>query len=249
MPWWSFYGKKSKGLTLVSILLYGCTTRTLTKRLEKKLDDSYTRMLRAILNKSWQQHPTRHQLYGHLPPITKTIQARRTRHAGYCWRSKGEIVSDVLLWTPAYGQSKAGRPARTYIQQLCDYTRCNPEDLPEAMNDRETWRERVWDIRASRTTWWWWYNSTINKIIIWISCLFHICIHLYIYINRDIGPAVRVFANGPGDLGSIPGRVIPKTLKMELDTTLLNTQHYKVRFKGKVEQSREWSSALPYTLV
>ena len=69
------------------------------------------------------------------------------------------------------------------------------------------------------------------------------------YVNRDIGPAVRVFANGPGDLGSIPGRVIPKTLKMELDTTLLNTQHYKVRFKGKVEQSREWSSALPYTLV
>ena len=67
--------------------------------------------------------------------------------------------------------------------------------------------------------------------------------------NRDIGPAVRVFANGPGDLGSIPGRVIPKTLKMELDTTLLNTQHYKVRFKGKVEQSWEWSSAFPYTLV
>ena len=51
------------------------------------------------------------------------------------------------------------------------------------------------------------------------------------------------------DLGSIPGRVIPKTLKMQLDITLLNTQHYKVRFKGKVEQSREWSSALPYSLV
>ena len=69
------------------------------------------------------------------------------------------------------------------------------------------------------------------------------------FITWDIGPAVRVFANGPGDLGSIPGRVIPKTLKMELDTTLLNTQHYKVRFKGKVEQSWEWSSALPNTLV
>ena len=54
-----------------SILLYGCTTWMLTKRLEKKLDGNYTRMLRAILNKSWQQHPTRHQLYGHLPPITK----------------------------------------------------------------------------------------------------------------------------------------------------------------------------------
>ena len=106
---------------------------------------------------SWQQHPTRRPLYGHLPPVTKTIQARRTRHAGYSWRSKDEIVSYVLLWTPAYGQSKAGRPAPTYIQQLCDDTGCNPEDLPEAMNDRETWRERVRDIRASRTTWWWWW--------------------------------------------------------------------------------------------
>ena len=65
---------------VVSILLYGCTTWTLTKRLEKKLDGNYTRMLWAILNKSWRQHLTRHQLYGHLPPITKTIQVRRTRH-------------------------------------------------------------------------------------------------------------------------------------------------------------------------
>ena len=127
---------------VMSILLCGCTTWTLTKRLEKKLDGNYTRMLRAILNKSRQQHSTRHQLYGHLPPITKTIQARRTKYAGHCWRSKGELVSDVLLWTPNYGQSKAGWPARTYIQQLCDDTGCNPEDLPEAMNDRETWRER-----------------------------------------------------------------------------------------------------------
>ena len=139
-------------VTVVSILLYGC--KTLTKRLKKKLDGNYTRMLRAILNKSWRQHSTRHQLYGHLPPITKTIQVRRTRHAGHCWRSKDELISDVLLWTPAYGQAKAGRAARTYIQQLCEDTGCNPEDLPEAMNDREKWRERVRDIRASGTTWW-----------------------------------------------------------------------------------------------
>ena len=91
----------------------------------------------AILNKSWWQHPTRHQLYGHLPPITKTIQGRWSRHAGHCWRSKDELISDVLLWTPAYGQAKAGRPARTYIQQLCEDMGCSPEDLPEAMND--TW--------------------------------------------------------------------------------------------------------------
>ena len=60
---------------------------------------------------------------------------------------------------------------------------------------------------------------------------------------------VRVFANGPEHPGSIPGRVIPKTQKMVLDPSLLNTQHYNVKIKGKVEQSRERSSALPYTLV
>ena len=92
---------------VVSILLYGCTTWTLTKRLKKKLDGNYTRMLRAILSKSCRQHPTRHQLYGHLPPITKAIQARRTRHAGHCWRSKDELTSDVILWTSTYGQSKS----------------------------------------------------------------------------------------------------------------------------------------------
>ena len=81
---------------VVSILLYGCTTWTLTKRQKQKIDGNYTRMLRAILNKSWRQHPTRHQLYGHLPPIKKTIQVRRTRHAGHCWRSKDELISDVL---------------------------------------------------------------------------------------------------------------------------------------------------------
>ena len=146
---------------VTSILLYGCTTWTLTKRLEKKLDGNYTRMLRAILNKSWRQHPTRHQLYGHLPPITKTIQVRRTRHAGHCWRSRDELIRDVLLWTPTHGRAKAGRPARTYIQQLCEDTGCCPEDLPRAMNDREEWWERVRDIRAtSMTRWWWWWFIT-----------------------------------------------------------------------------------------
>ena len=136
---------------VASILLYGCTTWTLTKRLEKKLDGNYTRMLRAILNKSWRQHPTRHQQYSHLPPITKTIQVRWTRHAGHCWRSRDKLISDVLLWTPTHGRAKAGRPARTYIQQLCEDTGCCPEDLPEAMNDREKWQERVRDIRATST--------------------------------------------------------------------------------------------------
>ena len=132
-----------------SILLYGCTTWTLTKHLEKKLDGNYTRMLRAILKKSWRQH---------LPPITKSIQGRRTRHTGHCWRSRDELISNVLLWTPTYGQAKAGRPARTYIQQLCEDTGYSPEDLPEAMNDWEKWRKRVRDIRASGTSWLWWWG-------------------------------------------------------------------------------------------
>ena len=122
-------------------------------------------MLRAILNKSWWQHPTRHQLCGHLPPITKTIQVRRTRHAGHSWRSRDELISDVLLWTPTYGRAKAGRLARTYIQQLCEDTGWSPEDRPEAMNDREKWRERVRDIRGSDTTWWWWWVLLINLMI------------------------------------------------------------------------------------
>ena len=111
--------------------------------MEKKLDGNYTRMLRAILNKCWKQHLTKQQLYGHLPPITKTIKVRRTRHAGHCWRSKGQLISDILQWTPSHGRAKAGRPSRTYIQQLCVDTGNSLEYLPEAMNDRDGWREWV----------------------------------------------------------------------------------------------------------
>ena len=145
---------------VISILLYGCTTWMLTKRLEKKLDSNYTRMLRANLNKSCRQHPTKHKPYGHLPPITITIKVRQIKHAGHCWRSRDELISDVLLWTPSYGQAKAGWQAQTYIQQLCEDMGCSSEDLPEAMNDREKWREKVRDIRADGTTWLYIYTHT-----------------------------------------------------------------------------------------
>ena len=148
---------------VVSILLYGCTTWTLTKRLEKQLDDNNTK----ILNKSWWQHPTRRQLYGHLPPIMKTIQVRRNRHAGHCWRIRDELISDVLLWTPTYGRAKTGRPTRTYVQQLYEDTGCIPEDLPEAMNDNKKWRERVRDIRAGGMTWWWWQEKSRRLPEVW----------------------------------------------------------------------------------
>ena len=78
---------------------------------------------------------------------------------------------------------------------------------------------------------------------------YHVYYTLLPINNRLIGPVGRGFVNGPGDLGSILGRVIPKTLKMVLDTSSLNTQQYKVCIKGKVQQSRERSSALLYTLM
>ena len=99
----------------------------------------------AILNKSWRQHCKKQQLFANLQPIMKTIKIRRSRHARHCWRSCDELISDVLLWTSSHGRAKAGRPARTYIQQLCADTGCSPEDLPEAMGG---WRERVRDIHV-----------------------------------------------------------------------------------------------------
>ena len=163
---------------IVSILLYGCTTWTLTKRLEKKLDGNYRRMLRAILNRSWRQHPIKQMLYGHLRRITKTIQVRRSRHAGYTWRSRDELISDVLLWTSSHGRAKTGRPAWTKIQHLCEDTGCSPEDLSEAMNDWERWREGVRDINADGTAWLWY-----SYIYIYICVCVCVCVCMRMFIS------------------------------------------------------------------
>ena len=125
------------------ILLFVCTKWTLIKHMEKKLNGNYTRMLQAILNKSWRQHPTKQQLYGHLSSIMKTIQVKQTRHAGHCWR----IKDNVLL-----GRAKVGQPARTYLQQLYADTGCSPDDIPGAMDDRDRLQERVREICAGSST-------------------------------------------------------------------------------------------------
>ena len=109
--------------------------------------------MRAVLYKSWRQHLTKQQLYGHLPSITKTIQVRRTRHAGHYRRSKDKLISDILLWTPLHVRAKVGRPARTYIQRLYADIVCSLEDLPGAMDDRDGWQERESQrIRANSAT-------------------------------------------------------------------------------------------------
>ena len=141
---------------VVLILLYGCTAWKRTKRMEKKFDCNYTKILWAVLNQSWRQHLTKQQLYGHLPPITKTIKVRRTRHMGHRWKSKDKLISNILQWTPSHGRAKAGWPVRTYTQQFCASTGCSLEDLPGAMNNREEWWEWVREICASSVIGWWW---------------------------------------------------------------------------------------------
>ena len=160
---------------IMSILLYGCTTWMLTKRLEKRLDSNYTRMLRAIFNRSWRQHPTKKQQYGHLPPITKTIQIRQTRHAEHCWRSKDELISDVLLWTPAHGRAKAGQPTRTYLRQLC-------EDTGVALRTyRKRWTIERGDERESGlSVLMAWQDD--DDIYIYLPLYSYLYIHLYTFI-------------------------------------------------------------------
>ena len=169
--------------TVVSILLYCCTTWTLTKHMEENLYVNCTRMLQAVLNKSRWQHPTKGQLHGHLPLITKTIQIRRTKHVGHCWRSKDELMRDVLQWTTSDGQAKVGRPARTYLQQLSTDRGCRLEDQQEAMDGRDEYRERVREIRASGTSWgWWWYK--LEKWIKMQKYIWSINVYiLYRYLN------------------------------------------------------------------
>ena len=85
--------------------------------------------------------------------VVSGFDIQRRFHVYFCTSTIKKYISPiVLLWTPTHGQAKAGRPARTYIQQLCEDTGCNAEDLPEAMNDREKWREMVTDIRAGGMT-------------------------------------------------------------------------------------------------
>ena len=111
-----------------------------TYRIEKKLDRNCTRMLQTILNKSCRQHPMK-QLYGYLSPISKTIQVRQTRHAGHCWRSKDELISDIFQWTTTHGHATADQP-KTYLQQHRTDTERSLANLPGVMDDRNRCRDK-----------------------------------------------------------------------------------------------------------
>ena len=98
---------------------------------------------------------------------------------GHCWRSKDELISNILLWIPSHEQEKVGWPARTYIQQLCADTGYNLEDLPGAMVDRDGWRERVREIRAGSGTWWWWWWYGFKSLFLSNNNNYHLFAQLY----------------------------------------------------------------------
>ena len=73
------------------------------------------------------------------------------RFAGHCWRSKNELVSDVLLWTPKHGQRSRGSPAKTFVYKMVEYTKFEVEELINLMENRNEWKKRVLECRASST--------------------------------------------------------------------------------------------------
>ena len=127
----------------------------------------------------WMQHPTKRQLYGHLPPISKTMQIRRTRYAGHCRRSKNELINDVLLWTPLHWCTSVGRLRKTNLQQLCTDTVCSLENQSGAMGEWNEWRERGRERERERESL---GNLRYQHDLMMIHTHTHTYIYIYIYI-------------------------------------------------------------------
>ena len=129
---------------IVPILLYGCETWTLSKRMEKRLDGVYTRLLMRVQNLSWKRHPTKQVIYGDLPPVSSIVRSKRAQFAGHCFRATTEIISSLVLWKP----KSVGRRSRklSFVDTLKRDTNLQDQDLKTAMLDRECWREIVKSI-------------------------------------------------------------------------------------------------------
>ncbi|KAI8486591.1 hypothetical protein Bbelb_355660 [Branchiostoma belcheri] len=128
------------------ILLYGAETWTLTTRLEKRLDGTYTKLLRKAQNINWKQHPTRKNIYGSLPLVSLRLKHRRVKFAGHCHRAKEEVISSLLLWKP-HGKTHSRK--LTYPATLTRDTGLQQQDLPAAMEDRTLWRRVVQELAPS----------------------------------------------------------------------------------------------------
>ena len=167
----------------MSILLDGCNTKTLTKCMKKCLIGTIRECYELFWTNPGSNNPQNNHCIVTYLPSEKTLEIRPTRHPGYCWRIKNELISDILLWSPTYWRASVDRSARTYFHQLCGNTGCSFEDLPGAMDDRDVWRarerggrerERVREIQAISANWQWWdwliycINQSINHLS-WIT--------------------------------------------------------------------------------
>ena len=126
--------------TVESVLLYGCETWTVTKKISKSMDGCYTRMLRTVLNVSWREHMTNKDLYGDLPPVTSKITSRRLQFAGHCKRAEGTVVSNLVTWQPTHGKRSQGRPKKNYVELLQEDTGYSIQEIETTMQDRSVWR-------------------------------------------------------------------------------------------------------------
>lgn len=127
--------------TIEPILLYGSETWTLSRKLEKKLDGTYTRLLMRAQNLSWKRHPTISLIYGKLPRVSALVRSRRVQFAGHCYRAQSEIISSLLLWKPISARSR-GRKL-SFPDVISRDTGIRVEELGTAMKDREVWRGMV----------------------------------------------------------------------------------------------------------
>ena len=128
--------------TAETILLYGSTTWSLTKTEEKRLDGTYTRMLRMVYNVSWKDKVTNKSLYGDLDKLSSTIRKNRLTLAGHTFRDKGSPAQNLITWTPKHGKVSRGRPSANYIDTLLRDTGLNnAKELERCMADRDVWRK------------------------------------------------------------------------------------------------------------
>ena len=120
------------------ILLYGCETWTLSKKAEKRLDGSYTRLLMRVKHLSWKCHPTKRQIYGNIPPVSSFVRSKRVQFSGHCLRASSEVISSLILWKP----HSIGRRSRklTFLDTISRDTGLEYQDLKTAMLDRNGWR-------------------------------------------------------------------------------------------------------------
>ena len=127
--------------TVEPILLYGSETWTLYKKMEKRLDGTYTRLLMKAQNLSWKHHPSLSQIYGNLPRVSSLIQSRRAQFAGHCLRAENEVISSLLLWNPVSNQPR-GRTL-SFPDVISRDAGIRKQDLGAAMKDREVWHSIV----------------------------------------------------------------------------------------------------------